>query len=846
MLISVLKTCFLTRLRSGFPDYGREKRHIARTLPAVLLMASGLTVLANAQVNGAGQVPYLGWTSWDQQTMQNGFLTQANIQAQSDALQASGLEAHGFRFINIDSGWQGSFDSYGRPIPNSTTFPDIKALIDHIHANGQLAGIYWIPGVEYPAVAANSPILGTPYHIDDILQVPYTRGNAFGSTGPNPYHYKIDFTKPGAQAYINSVVDLFASWGIDFIKLDGVTPGSYVDNLSIDNRPDVAAWSQAIAQSGRKIWLTISWALDKDYLSTWQQYANARRIDADVQCEGNCATITDWAMMSWRFYDMVGWEDAAGPTVGWNDLDALDVINSTTSGLNEDERRTAVTLWSMANAPLYLGGDLTTLDPFGSQLLTNDEVLAVDQSGHPAQQVLGGDTPVWVSRVGRNTEYVSVSNLNAFPAPVFIPWRMLGFGTAVSVHDLWSHRDLNAGGLGFQALLPGHGSRLLRVIGFGQVTPEPTAQTYEATDAILTGTAKLVTCTACAGGEEDGYLGVGAGNNATFNDVEAPHDGTYYMQVNSMTSGPRSLLFRVNDNPWTTLNVGGGSFALPSGTTVPIPLQAGSNTIEFGNPTSYPPGLDDFIISVDGRAPRPFSTTYEAENAAFSGTVSSSYCEYCSGASKAGNIGGGSADYLTFTNVTVPATGTYQMEIDYLTSGPRSYTITVNDGSPIQLNLNGSSFSLPTSTVIPVELTAGANTIQFGNPTGYAPALDRIVIAPPPGPTELSAAITGKSGGGGNETWTVTLSNNSGLPDSGAQITNVALTQIGGSLPCIAQTTATVPLAVGSIAPGGNKSVAVPLEFNACPADARFDVELVFSANSGTSVGTLVRSGISP
>lgn len=814
------------------------------TITAILalFLSAGLVW---AQVNGSGQRPYLGWTSWDQQTIQSGFLTQANIEAQSDILHASGLQAHGFRYINIDSGWQGSFDAYGRPIPNSTTFPDIKALVDHIHANGQLAGIYWIPGVEYPAVAANSPILGTPYHIDDILVVPYTRGNAFGSLGTSPYHYKIDFTKPGAQAYINSVVDLFASWGIDLIKLDGVSPGSDVDDLSIDNRPDVAAWSQAIAQSGRNIWLTISWALDKDYLSNWQQYANARRIEDDGQCEGNCVTITDWAIMHWRFYDLVGWEDAAGPTVGWNDLDSLEAENSTTSGLSPDERQTATTLWAMANAPLYLGGDLTTLDGFGTQLLTNDEVLAVDQSGHPAQQVLGGNTPVWVSPQGSNTWYVSISNLNAFPTPVFIPWRLAGFDAALQVRDLWTHRDLIGFSDGFRAILPGHGSRLLRVTGIGQAPPEPNATTYPASAAILSGTAKLVACTACNGGEEDGYLGVGPNNNATFDDVEAPHAGTYLMHVNSMTSGPRSLLYRVNGGPFSTLDVGGGSFALPSGTTIPVPLQAGINTIEFGNPTSYPPGLDDFVISGDGTAPRPFSTTYEAENAVFGGTVSASYCEYCSGASKAGNIGGGAADNVTFTDVAVPANGVYQMEIDYLTSGPRSYSVTINDGTPFALNLNGSSFSLPTSTVIPVELQAGVNTIQFGNPTGYAPALDRIAIAPPPGASDLIGAITGKSGTSDSRNWVVTLTNTGLFPDVNAQITSVALTQTAGSTPCVAQTTATLPLAVGNIPPGGHVNVTLPIDVSQCSANSQFDVEIVFSASNGASVGSIMESGAS-
>jgi len=76
---------------------------------------------------------------------------------QSDALKASGLQEHGFVYINLDSGWQGSFDQNGRPIPNNTTFPDIKVMVDHIHANGQKAGIYWIPGIEQPAVDGNYP-----------------------------------------------------------------------------------------------------------------------------------------------------------------------------------------------------------------------------------------------------------------------------------------------------------------------------------------------------------------------------------------------------------------------------------------------------------------------------------------------------------------------------------------------------------------------------------------------------------------------------------------------------------------------------------------------------------------
>lgn len=711
------------------PTPGKQNR-IRRHAIVFALLCIVLTGLANAQVNGEGDRPYLGWSSYSQQTLNGSFLTQANITAQADAMLSSGLVAHGFRYINIDSGWMGSFDGNGRPIPNTTTFPDIAALVAHIHANGEKAGIYWIPGVEGAAVTANYPILGTQYHIQDILTVPYTTGNAFGS-----YFYKIDFTKPGAQAYMNSVVDLFASWGIDFIKLDAVTPGSYNDDLSIDNIPDVEAWSEAIKQSGRRIWLTISWALDQDFLSAWEQYSNARRIEGDVECEGNCSTITDWAMASYRFYDLVGWQNASGITQGWNDLDSLETGNvSTASGLSEQEQQTVTTLWVMANATITLGSDLTALTNSGKQLLTNDDVLAVDQSGHPAKQVVGGDRPVWVSELGDGTYYVALFNLNAFPSVVTVPWRRMGFKSAASVRDLWSHSDLGGYGSEFSAIIPGHGTRLLKVKGQGKASDETYSTSYDAASGILTGSATVAACAACSDGTKVGNLGVGPNNNLTFDNVSVPRAGTYWMQIDSMTIGPRSLLFSVNGGPFVTVNVGGESFLLPSSTTVPVQLQKGFNSIQFGNPTSYPPDMDRIVISGNGSAPPPDSMTYEAENATLTGSASPSYCEYCSGASEAGNIGGGAGNNVTFSSVTAPAAGTYQMEIDYLTSGPRSFFISVNSGANTELDLNGSSFSLPTSTVIPVLLQAGMNTIQFSNATGYAPALDRIAISPTVGP----------------------------------------------------------------------------------------------------------------
>jgi alpha-galactosidase len=819
----------------------RRTRLYRFLLAAVLTGFLGSIPFGYAQSPGVAEKPYLGWSSFSQQTISSNFLTQANIEAQSDALLASGLQSHGFNYINMDSGWQGSFDTNGRPIPNTAIFPDITALVTHIHQNGQKAGIYWIPGVEEPAVNANSPILGTPYHIRDILTVPYTAGNAFGGSGTSPYHYKIDFTKPGAQEYINSVVNLFASWGIDFIKLDAVTPGSYNDNLSIDNRADVAAWAKAIAQSGRPIWFTISWALDKDYLSIWQQYANARRIEGDVECEGNCSTITNWAMTSQRLYDLVGWQNDASATVGWNDLDSLEVGNTNTDGLDPNEQQSAVTFWAMANAPMFLGGDLTALDSTGKQLLTNDEVIAVDQSGHPAKQVAGGVTPVWAADTGDGSYYVALFNLNAFPSPVTIQWSALGFKVAPRVRDLWNHIDLGGYNDGFSAVVLGHGVRLLKVTAKGHAQ-SAYSQAYEAEAATLSGSASIASCAACSGGAKVGNLGVGVNNTLTFNNIHVDHAGTYQMEIDSMTSGGRDLLFQVNGGLFTSLKVGGGSFNLPSSTTVPVKLKAGLNIIQFGNPRSYPPDLDRIVISGDGSAPPPTSTTYEAELATLAGTASTSYCQYCSGGSEAGNLGGGSGNTVTFTNVTVAEAGMYQMEIDYLTSGPRSFSMSVNDAANIELDLNGSSFSLPTSTVIPVELKAGSNTIQFGNDTGYAPALDRIAISPTVGSANVTASTTGKVGGSDHRIWKLTLSNSGTGRADQSQINIFSLTQSSGQGVCQPRVIGLLPINVGDIAPGSHANVAVPIDFSRCSDSARFNVRLVFSANNGADVGNATES----
>jgi len=196
-----------------------------------------------------------------------------------------------------------------------------------------------------------------------------------------------------------------------------------------------------------------------------------------VECEGDCPNLTEWQRVLLRFYDLIGWENASGTRLGWNDLDSLEVGNGSIDGITDTEQQTAMTLWAMANAPMYLGGDLTKLISYGRQLLFNDEVLAVDQSGHPAKQVNGGHTPVCVSDLGNGAYYVALFNLNAFPTKV--------------------------------------GGRLFRVAAVGHVSA-PLSQAYGAQTATLYGGSQVSQCSTCASGYKLTYLGIGAANYAVF------------------------------------------------------------------------------------------------------------------------------------------------------------------------------------------------------------------------------------------------------------------------------------------------------------------------------------------
>ncbi|WP_229522413.1 X2-like carbohydrate binding domain-containing protein [Paenibacillus monticola] len=415
--------------------------------------------VAEAADNGLAQKPYMGWSSYSMQVYdgpQGNWISEQKIKAMSDAMHEK-LQSHGYEYINIDAGWNGSMDEYARPIPSTTLYPSgFQSLIDYVHHNGQKIGIYLIPGMSKDAYAQNLPIYGTEYHMQDIAALPL-RQSDYWDIG-----YKIDFTKPGAQEYVNSIADLIASWGIDFVKFDSVTPGSGHNDTSIDARGDVAAWSAALSK--HHIWYELSWALDHNYVDLWKQYANGWRVDWDVESYDKNIGLTQWANIARLFPDAALWWRDAGPG-GWNDFDSLNVGNGSMDGLTKDERQTAMTLWAMSSAQLYTGNDLTNLDSYGLQLLTNDEVIAVNQAGHPAHPVsMDTQQQVWYANNGDGTYNVGLFNLGNRSAAVNVKWSDIGLDGPATVRDLWSHTELGTFDTGISGeVLEPHASRMFKV-----------------------------------------------------------------------------------------------------------------------------------------------------------------------------------------------------------------------------------------------------------------------------------------------------------------------------------------------------------------------------------------------
>lgn len=357
-----------------------------------------------AQEPPLARTPPMGWNSW------YAFRCNVNesvVRAQADAIVSNGMKEAGYEFVNLDDCWAGQRDSAGFIHPNER-FSDMKALGDYIHSKGLKFGLYSSPEVK-------------------------TCAGFEGSLG----HEEQD-----ARTY--------AGWGADFLKYDNC-------KATQDNKVAYERMHQAIEKTGRPMLYLLCLSTDMDRVWRWGASVggNMWRTTSDIQDR--------WDSMALVGFGQNGLERFAGPG-HWNDPDMLQAGNG---GMKLEEYRTQMSLWCLLAAPLFTSSDLTKLTPALLSILTNWEVLAVDQDSEGMQGyrvAQEGPLEVWMKPLADGSKAVGLFNRGHYSDnPVTVRFSDIGIGEKALVRDLWAHRDLGVFSDHFEATVPNHGVVMVRV-----------------------------------------------------------------------------------------------------------------------------------------------------------------------------------------------------------------------------------------------------------------------------------------------------------------------------------------------------------------------------------------------
>ncbi len=417
--------------------------------------------------------PPMGWNSWDGY---GATITEDQVKATADAF-AKNLKPFGWQYVVVDAEWyvtnpiaegnskssQYTMDAFGRYTPAPNRFPSslpgagFKPLADYLHSLGLKFGIHILRGIPKKSVEANLPIANSSYHASDAADT--------NDTCPwNPDNYGIDASKPGGQAYYDSIAALYASWGVDFLKVDCIASHPYRGD-------EIRMLSVAIAKTGRPIVLSLSpGPAPIEKLGEFRKYAQMWRISNDIwdlwhstsdypQGVGDqFANAAKWAGLAqpghWPDADMLPLGQL-GPAPGWGTPRA--------TRLTHDEQRTLVTLWCIFHSPLIIGGDLTKMDDWTLSLLTNPEVLAVDQQATRSRAAVSTDAmAIWIADT-ESGEDVAIFNLTNAPQKVRADWPSLGLPAgSYELRDLWARKELGSAS-SLQTHLPAHGCALYEI-----------------------------------------------------------------------------------------------------------------------------------------------------------------------------------------------------------------------------------------------------------------------------------------------------------------------------------------------------------------------------------------------
>ncbi len=397
-------------------------RHDSSPRPWLLLPLVVLLGAAHAWSQGIVPTPHallartppMGWNSWNKFACD---VSESLIKETADAMVASGMRDAGYQYVVIDDCWQVSRDEQGRIVADATRFPSgIKAVADYVHSKGLRFGIY-----------------------SDAGAMTCQR-------------------RPGSSGYEAVDAAAYASWGVDYLKYD------WCHTDGVDPKIAYPTMRDALRATGRPIVFSIcEWGRSKPW--EWARgVGHLWRTTEDILDCWDCRE--DWGGAGWvHILDkQVGLEKFAGPG-GWNDPDMLEVGNK---GLTPSESRAHFTMWCMLAAPLMAGNDLRSMTPETRALLTNKEVIAIDQDplGRQGRKLRdNGDQEVWVKPLQGGDWAVALLNRGKDARDIAIAWVELGLpaDAAPRVRDLWNARDLGTVSTLFNTTVPSHDVVLVRV-----------------------------------------------------------------------------------------------------------------------------------------------------------------------------------------------------------------------------------------------------------------------------------------------------------------------------------------------------------------------------------------------
>jgi len=352
-----------------------------------------------------------------------------------------------------------TLDEYGRLIPSVERFPSsangqgFKPLADYVHGKGMKFGIHIMRGVHRYAAFQNLPIKGTDFTLKDIAE-------PWDTCGWCNHMWGVDPTKPGAQEYYNSLFEMYADWGVDFIKADDTMFPPYHEG-------EIAMMRKAIENCGRPIVLSLSpgeaplgqadhlkananmWRISADYWDTWDRL------------EHNFDLLNVWSPHA----NPGMWPDADMIPIGKLSLDDRPHGPERMTKFTKDEQITMMTLWSIAQSPLMLGNDMLDVDDFTLSLITNPEVLAVNQNGSNARQIFARNGQrFWISTDKETGDkFVALFNLNDSTKEVVFDLELDYLRDKYEVRDLWARKNIGTVEKKIQATIPAHGSILYRL-----------------------------------------------------------------------------------------------------------------------------------------------------------------------------------------------------------------------------------------------------------------------------------------------------------------------------------------------------------------------------------------------